>query len=287
VGETATSSGVRAGDWFFPGYPRPGGGPQERFAFYAVPYDMDDIATLRLEASDSVGNRAEARFVDRFFPRKLGTDTIGLSDRFLERVVPAIISQTPELASSGDALQDYLTINGELRVSNRAELRELAARSTPEFLWRGPFLSHRNAQAMAGFAERRTYLYEGKRVDTQVHLGFDLASTARSPVQAAAGGIVLRAGWFGIYGNAVVVDHGYGLMTLYGHMSTVDVAEGEPVTRGQALGRTGATGLAGGDHLHFAVLLQGLPVNPREWWDGHWIHDRLRLKLGEALPAEE
>ncbi len=55
--------------------------------------------------------------------------------------------------------------------------------------------------------------------------------------------------------------------------------------RGQELGRTGATGLAGGDHLHFAILLHGLPVNPVEWWDDHWIEDRLRLKLGEAFPG--
>lgn len=284
VGETATSSGVRVGDWFFPGYPLPGGGPRERFAFYAVPYDVSDISGLRLEASDEVGNRAETGFVDRFFPRPLGTDSIGLSDGFLQRVVPAIQSQTPSLEKTADLLQGYLTINGELRRRNRAELREMAKRSRPEFLWRGAFLPHRNAKSMAGFAERRTYLYNGRAVDTQDHLGFDLASTARSPVQAAAAGQVLRAGWFGIYGNAVVLDHGYGLMTLYGHLSTVSVEEGQAVERGQEIARTGATGLAGGDHLHFAVLLQGLPVNPREWWDDHWIDDRLRLKLGDALP---
>jgi len=284
VGETATSSGVRVGDWFFRGYPLPGGGPQDRFAFYAVPYDVDEISALRLEASDEVGNRAEAGFVDRFFPRPLGTDIIGLSEAFLQRVVPAIQSRTPSVDKSEDLLAGYLEINGELRRRNRAELRELATRSQPEFLWSGPFLPHRNAQAMAGFAERRTYVYEGRAVDTQDHLGFDLASTARSPVQAAAGGIVLRAGWFDIYGNAVVLDHGFGLMTLYGHLSTVAVEEGQAVERGHEIGRTGATGLAGGDHLHFAVLLQGLPVNPREWWDDHWIQDRLRLKLGGAMP---
>lgn len=285
VGETASLSGVRSGDWVFPGYPLPGGDPGERFAFFAVPYDVADVSSVKLFAEDEVGNRVERGFVDRFFERPLGTDTIRVGDAFLEKVVPDILSRTPELQAEGDLLDRYLAINRDLRTRNRAELRQLAAGSRQEFLWHGPFLSLRNAQAMAGFAERRTYTYDGKPVDQQDHLGFDLASTARAPVQAANDGIVVKAGWFGIYGDAVVIDHGYGLMSLYGHLSSVEVQEGEAVTRGQEIGRTGSTGLAGGDHLHFAMLLQGLPVNPREWWDDHWIEDRLRRKLGSALPG--
>ena len=285
VGEGTATSGVRAGDWFFPGYQLPDGGPQDRFAIFAVPYDVDMVEAVRLEAADEVGNRAQARFIDRFFSRPPGTDTARLSDSFLQRVVPDILSRTPELRSAGDVMQDYLQINRDLRRANRAELRELAGKTQESFLWQGPFLSLSNSLATAGFAERRTYLYEGQEVDTQDHLGFDLASVARAPVQAANDGIVLKAGWFGIYGDAVVLDHGFGLLTLYGHLSSIAVAEGDRVERGQEIGRTGMTGLAGGDHLHFAVVLQGLPVNPREWWDGHWIQDRLRLKLGAALPG--
>jgi murein DD-endopeptidase MepM/ murein hydrolase activator NlpD len=121
-------------------------------------------------------------------------------------------------------------------------------------------------------------------VDQQDHLGIDQATVRRDRVEAGNDGVVLLARYFGIYGNAVVIDHGYGLMSLYGHLSSLDVAEGQAVERGQAIGRTGDTGLAGGDHLHFTMLLGGLPVDPREWWDAHWIHDRLQLKLGAALP---
>jgi murein DD-endopeptidase MepM/ murein hydrolase activator NlpD len=137
---------------------------------------------------------------------------------------------------------------------------------------------------MSSFADQRTYVYEGREVDHQVHLGYDLASVARSPVPAANRGIVRMAGYFGIYGNAVVVDHGHGLMTLYAHLSSLDVSEGAEVQRGQVLGRTGATGLAGGDHLHFTTLVGGLPVDPTEWWDPAWIRDRVARKLGGALP---
>jgi hypothetical protein len=287
VGETAASSGVRVGDRFFPGYPLPEGGTGDRFAFFSVPYDLDDPADLRLVVSDEVGNQAEAGFIDRFFPEPLRHDVINLSDSFLGRVVPAILSQTPEIEAPPTLLEGYLAINRDLRARNRAALRTLVQASRAEFLWRGPFLQQRNAQVMARFAERRTYKHAGQTVDTQDHLGIDLASVVHAPVQAANHGIVLRAGWFGIYGNAVVLDHGYGLMTLYGHLSSVAVEKGETVGRGQEIGRTGASGLAGGDHLHYAVLLHGLPVDPLEWWDGHWIHDRLALKLRKALPAAE
>jgi murein DD-endopeptidase MepM/ murein hydrolase activator NlpD len=82
----------------------------------------------------------------------------------------------------------------------------------------------------------------------------------------------------------VVIDHGYGLMSLYGHLSSIGVQPGQMVERNQEIGRSGETGLAGGDHLHFTLLLQGLPVHPVEWWDAHWIRDRIVRKLGAALP---
>ncbi|MGE5233369.1 MAG: M23 family metallopeptidase [Acidobacteriota bacterium] len=286
VGPSAVRSGVEVGDWFFPGYPLPGGGAQDRFAFFAVPYDVDSDATVRLVASDEVGNQAEARFVEQFFPRPPKSDTIKLTDDFLSRVVPQIMGETPSLKDKGNLLDNYLEINGELRRENAQALRELATKSRREFLWRAPFLPLPNGKVMSHFADRRTYLYEGRIVDHQDHLGFDLASVEKAPVPAANRGVVVLAHFFGIYGNAVVIDHGYGLMTLYAHLSSIDVKEGQEVERGAILGRSGATGLAGGDHLHFTTLLDGLPVNPVEWWDPHWLQDRLAAKLGPALPLQ-
>ena len=83
----------------------------------------------------------------------------------------------------------------------------------------------------------------------------------------------------------MVVDHGYGLMSLYSHLSAIAVGEGETIERGAVLGTTGETGLAGGGHLHFSFLLAGLPVDPVEWWDPAWIRNRIGRKLGAALPA--
>jgi murein DD-endopeptidase MepM/ murein hydrolase activator NlpD len=287
VGEHVVRHGVQSGPLFFPGHPLPGGGPSDRFALFAVPYDMPDAAAVRLVAEDDAGNQSTAAFVERFFPRPPKTDKIELDDRFLSKVVPEIMAQTPELQDQGGLLANYLQINGELRRRNAAALRELAASSRPEFLWRESFLAMPNAQVMSAFADRRTYFYGGKEVDRQDHLGFDLAVTRQAPVPAANSGIVVLARYFGIYGNAVVVDHGYGLQSLYAHLSSLAVKEGDRVERGQELGRSGETGLAGGDHLHFTTLLQGLPVNPIEWWDAHWLQDRLKTKLGKALPYGE
>lgn len=283
----AVRDGVQAGDRFFPGYALPGGEPNERFALFAAPYDLDDGSRIALTAEDAAGNVARLAFVDRFTPKPYQTGTIQLSDDFLAQVVPEILANTPKLEDQGGLLENYLQINGELRRQNRARLRELAQQSLPEFLWTEAFLQMPNAQVMSPFAVQRTYLYQGEPVDTQFHLGYDLATVRRDQIPAANDGVVMVAEYFGIYGNCVILDHGFGLMSLYGHLSSLEVEEGERVTRGQSLGRSGQTGLAGGDHLHFGMLLQGLPVDPLEWWDGRWIRDHLDRKLGEALPFGE
>jgi murein DD-endopeptidase MepM/ murein hydrolase activator NlpD len=283
VGEGAVRDGVQSGAWWFPGYPVPGPDRGQRFALFAIPYDAGDDSQVRLVAVDAVGNQAQAAFVDKFFPKPLKHDVIQLNDSFLTRAVSEIMRETPELQDRGGPLQNYLEINGELRRRNGKALEALAGRSADHFLWKEPFLPMPNAKITAAFAQRRDYRYNGKHVDEQDHLGFDMASVEHDAVPASNSGVVLLARYFGIYGNAVVIDHGYGLMSLYGHLSSLGVREGQTVQRGQELGRSGKTGLAGGDHLHFTMLLRGLPVNPVEWWDPHWIKDRIGRKLGPAL----
>ena len=284
TGETAVQDGVRAGDRWFPGFALPGGGERDRFALFAVPHDLDDPARIRLVASDDAGNEAAVAFVDQFFKKPFKTDTLTIDDRFMNKVVPEILAQTPELKDRGGLLENYLAINGDLRKTNGETLKQLASRSAPRFLWAEAFLPMPGGQVMAAFADRRTYVYQGREVDRQDHLGFDLATTRQAEVPAGNRGVVVLARYFGIFGNAVVIDHGYGLMSLYGHLSSTGVEEGQEVERGAPIGRTGDTGLAGGDHLHFTMLVHGVAANPAEWWDAHWIRDRLSRKLGAALP---
>jgi murein DD-endopeptidase MepM/ murein hydrolase activator NlpD len=280
-------SGVRVGPLEYRGYPlagtgRPSADPSLMVAFFGLLHDQDRATPIALYARDEAGNEATAAFVDNIFPKPFKRSRIPLDDRFLQRVVPEIAAQSPELnlpSPAGDLLPAFLRINGELRRLNADRIASITERSAPTRLWQGSFVQLGNSQVEAGFADHRTYVYGGKEVDQQVHLGFDLAATARTPVVAANAGTVLHADWLGIYGLCVIVDHGMGVSSLYAHLSHVDVKPGDSVAKSQVIGRSGMTGLAGGDHLHFTILVRGRPVNPVEWWDPHWVEDRVERKL--------
>src|SRR5512137_1829141 len=100
-----------------------------------------------------------------------------------------------------------------------------------------------------------------------------------SPVPAANSGIVVSTGFIGIYGQTVILDHGFGLFSMYSHLSQIAVKAGDRVAKETILGNTGSTGLAGGDHLHFSMMVQDTFVDPIEWWDPHWIRDNVTSKL--------
>ena len=155
----------------------------------------------------------------------------------------------------------------------------LRFKTADHFLFSQPFARQAHSQAEATFADLRNYIYHGKKIDQQVHLGYDLAVTQHVGVEASNDGRVVYAAPLGIYGNCVVVDHGYGLQTIYGHMSHIDVHEGDMVKRGQVMGQSGMTGMAGGDHIHFAMQLDGVQIDPKEWWDTHWIQDHVAKRV--------
>jgi murein DD-endopeptidase MepM/ murein hydrolase activator NlpD len=284
-----TISGVRVGDREFPGYPASGAGiasadPALRVAFFALAWDQDLNAPIKLFARDVAGNEATGEFEYRVFPKPFRDSRIELPDAFLQRVVPAILSNTPSLKvdDPGDVLASFLVINRDLRRENNSTIGQLAAKTAPTLLWKGTFRQLGNSQVEASFADKRTYFYKGEEVDRQVHLGFDLAVTANVPVTPANVGSVVFAGWLGIYGNCVVVDHGLGVQSLYAHLSSIDVKEGDSVGLETVLGRSGMTGLAGGDHLHFTMLVSGEQVTPVDWWSQQWLEDRVLRKLREA-----
>lgn len=273
-------TGVVVGNYFFKGFPMPGARePGTHFALFAFPYDAAPGTPIRLRGRDQAQNESLANFSVRVFPKKFRQRVLELDDAFLQKVVPEIMSQTPGLQDQGDLIKNYLLINRELRKQNNQELADLATRSRPEFLWREPFHQLAGSQVEAAFADHRIYMYKGQEVDRQDHLGYDLATTAQAPVTASNDGIVLKAEFFGIYGNTVVIDHGYGLLSLYGHLSSFETKVGDQVRKGQTIGRSGSTGLAGGDHLHFSMIYAPTQVTPTEWWDSHWLEDRIFVKL--------
>lgn len=279
VSPGTTESGVQVGNYFFPSWPVKDSTADTRLCLFAYPYNIDPRIPARIVARDDAGNETLSNFTYRVFPKSFHTDTLNLTEDFMGRVVPPIMSQTPELRDEGSLLKNFLLINGHLRDLDAQQLIAYSKKTSPKFLWTQPFVQLGNSKVEASFADHRTYVYDGQVVDHQDHLGFDLAVTEHTPVIAANDGVAVDTGYFGIYGNSIIIDHGCGLQTLYGHLSSINVKAGDAVKRGQVIGRSGQTGLAGGDHLHFSVLLDGIPVNPTEWWDPHWIHDRIAAKL--------
>lgn len=282
-------SGVLVGDREFPGYPASAAGVQGadaalRVAFFALSWDQDLATPIKVFARDVAGNAATADLGHRVFPKPFRNSRIELPDSFLQRVVPAILENTPELKvdDPGEFVDAFLRINRDLRAENNAAIEQLAAKTSDRMLWSGPFVQLGNSKVEASFADKRTYFHQGQEIDRQVHLGFDLAVTARVPITAANDGVVVYADWLGIYGNCVIVDHGLGVQSLYAHLSSIDVSPGDRVTRETVVGRSGMTGLAGGDHLHFTMLVGGVQVTPVDWWSRQWIEDRVTRKLREA-----
>ncbi|HTO52309.1 MAG TPA: M23 family metallopeptidase [Myxococcota bacterium] len=275
VEDKVEKHGIQVGDKFFPGFVDPGD-PARRLAFYAIPTDAPAGVKPTLVVNDRAGNSTRIELVTSLQDRAFPADTIPLSDEFMSAKIAEILS-----GWTGSPLDGYLKINREVRKENDAALVELCQKSSVDRIWSGPFEQMPNTHAGASFAQRRSYVYQGKVVDQQTHMGYDLASTSHAEVPVANDGVVVFAGPLGIYGNAVVVDHGLGLFSLYGHLSEIGVKNHSAVVKGESLGKTGTTGLAGGDHLHFAMLLDGVFVDPLEWFDKKWIDEHIEAKLSK------
>jgi len=275
VSEEVQQTGVRVGDRLFPGHLQPSGVYLSMFAF---PWDMDpDVFVPKVVAVDAAGNERAAGIYFHLTPKAFPTDRINISDQFLaNKIVPDFQHFFPETT---DPLQLFLKVNGDLRLQNTATIIDYGRQSAAEKLWDGVFVAQPNAAVPGAFAQRRTYYHNDQVIDHQTHLGIDLASLAHAAVPAANAGRVIHADDLGIYGQCVIIDHGLGLQTLYGHLSQILVNIGDDVVKNQPIGRTGSSGLAGGDHLHFSVMVAGQQVNPLEWWDAHWIKDNILNKL--------
>jgi murein DD-endopeptidase MepM/ murein hydrolase activator NlpD len=277
----AARVGVNVGDLFFPGFPAGAPDTGLHAVLYAVPWNLPPNSPVTVSAQDEAGNAVSRALAVDIRPRKFPMDIVDVNEQFLASKMPELLPERGQIPPD-QLLPAFLTVNRDKRKEAEEMKRKLAQKSKPAPLFEGAFLQPRNTKVFSNFAETRTYRYKGADVDTQVHLGYDLASLKNSPIPAANAGVVVYAAPLSIYGNAVVVDHGWGLQTLYGHLSTIEVKEGDEVKKGQQLGKSGATGLALGDHLHFEVLIQGVSVTPVEWWDGKWIRDHVGRPLREA-----
>jgi murein DD-endopeptidase MepM/ murein hydrolase activator NlpD len=283
--DTATS-GVKLGGNFFPGFKgQIKDHPDHYIALFAHAYNVAPEAKAVLVATDKAGNSKEVGLVYELKNVKYRKSTIALNDNFLQNKVAPLLNDVG--ARQGSAKDIFVAVNKGVRKENEDKIVAITSKGTPSMLWKGAFSQLSNSKVEANFADERTYTYNGEPINTAYHLGYDLSVTKHYPIEAANSGNVAFAGDLGIYGNAVILDHGLGLFTLYGHMSSIDVKVGDAVNGRQILGKTGETGLAAGDHLHYGVYLNGVAVLPVEWWDQKWINDNIAPKLdghtGEAI----
>jgi len=281
----AVDAHVVVGDYAFPVVRGYFTDPAVALALFAVPQNMTATARPLVRAVDAAGNTQEIALPvlikDRTFPER----QLQIDDAFLQRKVPEILNAVHKPVPA-DLKEGYLAVNRDVRRESEERLRAVTAQSADHPLWTGVFHRQSNAAPMSAFADRRSYLYKGELIDKQTHLGYDLASLQNAPVEAAQNGVVVFADYLGIYGNTVVIDHGLGVFSLYGHLSSIGVKPGQEVKAAEVIGQTGETGLAAGDHLHFSILLRGVHVDPVEWWDPQWVREHVAARLN-SLPAAQ
>ena len=269
-------AGVRVGEQKFSAWPMPGGKPG-MFALYAFAWNMTPGTVPQVYASNGAGNDAASPLVV-VFPMKeqphYTTHDLQISDAFMQKVINEL-----DPNGSGEAVARFVRINGEMRKANNQTLSDLRLKTADHFLWSQPFKRQTNSKTEASFADVRNYIYQGKKIDQQVHLGYDLAVTQHVGVEASNDGMVVYAAPLGIYGNCIVVDHGYGLQTIYGHLSQINVHEGDMVKQGQVLGLSVMTCMACGDHIQFSMQLDVVQIDPKEWSDAHWIKDHIARRV--------
>ena len=288
------------------------------FGFFSVPFGYDNIKNpVKVVVETQVGNTGQASVITHIKPRTRPRADLKLTKVFLETKVEELFQayeleqrnnsvaeiNSPNFETTGDsklkseephflnpnetsaekiAIAKFREVNENYRKLNARIISTYNKKSTDKQLWQGPFIRPIAAKTTSRFGEERFYSYEALDAGGSFHDGLDLASIAQGPVKSANSGVVLFVGDLGIYGNAIIIDHGFGITSLYGHLSATAVDEGQVLAKGDTIGRTGETGLAGGDHLHFEIRLNDQPITPIEWWDSQWMKDRLESKIAEV-----
>jgi murein DD-endopeptidase MepM/ murein hydrolase activator NlpD len=208
-------------------------------------HDRDRAEALRAEL-EAEQARLAALVEETEQRRRLLAEQMEAKRRVLEAVAQ-------ERAAVERVVEDLRRESAELE----ALIRRLQA-GGPSRMAIGAFVWPLRGAVTSRFGFRRHPIFRARLF----HQGVDIAAPQGAPVRAAGDGTVLFAGWYGGYGKLVILDHGDGLSTLYGHLSAILVSPGASVTRGQIIGRVGSTGYSTGPHLHFEIRRHGRPVDP-------------------------
>ena len=237
-------------------------------------------------ARDKAGNESKSGIPLRLKDHVYKVSNIELKDQFLDGKISELANTYEQTAGVDDRLEQFKIINEKVRSDNEKIIHDITSKVSNTLLsdfQPAPFYPLVNGQKVADFGDHRIYSYQGKEnLSSAYHMGLDLASIHMGSIIASNGGKVVFAQNNGIYGNLPIIDHGLGLYTLYGHCSELNVQEGDTVNAGQQIAKTGLSGYAMGDHLHFGILVQGIEVRPEEWMDSKWISDNITSVIDNA-----
>lgn len=237
-------------------------------------------------ARDKAGNEVKSAIPLRLKDHVYRVSNIELSDAFLDGKIAELANTYEQTAGVDDRLQQFGIINEKVRSDNEKIIHDITSKVSNTLVadfQPTPFYPLVNGQKVADFGDHRIYSYKGKEnLSNAYHMGLDLASIHMGSITSSNGGKVVFAQNNGIYGNLPIIDHGFGLYTLYGHCSELSVQEGDSVGAGQQIAKTGLSGYAMGDHLHFGILVQGIEVRPEEWMDSKWIADNISSVIDNA-----
>jgi murein DD-endopeptidase MepM/ murein hydrolase activator NlpD len=282
LSEGAAATGVEINGARYRGYRTTIDNQSSYVCYFACPLlSGREQLKIGIVAEDEGGNRSFVPLSYIIKSKEFRNSVISLDQKFLDQIVSEFQDRYDAVANA-DPVRAFIYINETLRADTEKIIASVCRTSSPKQLWEGTFLRMKNGAPMALFGDKRTYMFNGRAIGASEHLGIDLASTENAAVEAANSGIVAYADYLGIYGNAVIIDHGQGLFSLYGHLSAIQVQKDQTVKKGDVIGRTGMTGFAGGDHLHYSILVGPKFVNPTEWWDPHWIEDNV---TGSVTPS--
>ncbi len=250
-------------------------------SFFTYPMSKLKNYSTNIYALDKAGNLTVVHVPIYYSSWKIKKSRINITDSFIRNKVFAIMERE-NIPKKETLLGDFLYVNRVERARDTKIIRQICSNSVDKMLWKGRFLQLKDSEVTATFNEERFYYYKGKLVDIKFHKGYDLASVQNAKVGASNNGIVAFEGYLGVYGNAMIIDHGFGVFSLYGHLQNFLVKKGEYVRKGQIIAITDTTGLAEGDHLHFDIIIDGHYVNPIEWWDPRWIKTHILEVLNDS-----
>lgn len=247
---------------------------------------QEETFSATVVARDHAGNETKSAVPLRLKDHVYRVSNIELSDAFLDGKIAELANEYEQTAGVDDRLEQFRIINEKVRADNEKIIHSVTSKVSKNMITEfnpQPFYPLVNGQKVADFGDHRIYSYKGQEnVSQAYHMGLDLASVAMGPIRTSNGGNVVFSQPNGIYGNLPIIDHGFGLYTLYGHCSDVHVQEGDVAALGQEIAKTGLSGYAMGDHLHFGILVQGIEVRPEEWMDTKWIYDNITSVIESA-----